>query len=152
MLGKLKLIRYPFAIAWIYLFCSSVCLATNQGATHIPIDNGKYLQIFIVLFSIIALIFAFSSLLKKFNFVTPAGNGAIHIVSTLPVGTREKITLIQLGEKQILLGVTAQTIQTLHVFEQPVINTTNNSAKKSFQSQLKSLMKKDSSQPVKGEG
>ena len=45
---------------------------------------------------------------------------ALRVVATLPVGTRERIAIIQAGDAQVLIGLSPGRIQTLHVLERPV--------------------------------
>lgn len=53
-----------------------------------------------------------------------AGQGGVHsslqIVATLPLGQRERVVVVQAGDTQLVLGVTASSIQNLHVLDQPI--------------------------------
>lgn len=53
---------------------------------------------------------------------TGATNG-IKIISALPVGTRERIVLLQVGKQQLLVGMGPGHMETLHVLEQPLSET-----------------------------
>jgi len=44
----------------------------------------------------------------------------IVFLGSLSLGTREKAVLIQVGEQQLLIGVTAQNISTLHTLSEPL--------------------------------
>ena len=44
----------------------------------------------------------------------------IRIVASQPLGTRERVLLLQVADKQLLVGMTSSSVQTLHVFEEPV--------------------------------
>ena len=46
---------------------------------------------------------------------------AINVVATQALGPKERVVLIEVGGKQIVLGMTAQQVQTLHVFDNPVV-------------------------------
>jgi flagellar protein FliO/FliZ len=46
--------------------------------------------------------------------------GAIDIVAETALGPKERVVLLQVGEKQILVGVTPGSINALHVLETPV--------------------------------
>lgn len=46
----------------------------------------------------------------------------IHVVATQPLGPKERVLLVEVGGKQLLLGMTASQIQTLHVLEQPLVS------------------------------
>lgn len=44
----------------------------------------------------------------------------INVVAAQALGPKERIILVEVGGKQIVLGMTAQQVQTLHVFDEPV--------------------------------
>ena len=44
----------------------------------------------------------------------------IKTLATVSLGLKEKVSLIQVGEQQLLIGITAQSIQTLLVLDQPI--------------------------------
>jgi len=48
------------------------------------------------------------------------GSGVIKILATQPIGTKERICLIDVGGQQVLVGITAQSMQTLMVLDQPI--------------------------------
>ncbi|MCL2162745.1 MAG: flagellar biosynthetic protein FliO [Betaproteobacteria bacterium] len=55
-------------------------------------------------------------LLKRFS--SPVrGNGLLRILGITAVGPREKVVLLEVGEKVLMLGVTPNNVRTLHVFE-----------------------------------
>lgn len=70
---------------------------------------------------ILALIFVLSWFVKRFSQGGFLQNPTMKIVSTMPLGTRERLMLVDVGGKQILLGITATQINNLHVFDQPVV-------------------------------
>ena len=68
-------------------------------------------------------------------------SGVIKVVSQTPVGTRERVVLIQVGEQQLLIGVTAQQISLLHTLQEPVAPAAAGVAGGRFAEQLAQLMK-----------
>jgi flagellar protein FliO/FliZ len=44
----------------------------------------------------------------------------IQTLATVSLGLKEKISLIQVGEQQLLIGITPQSIQTLLVLDKPI--------------------------------
>lgn len=69
---------------------------------------------------IVGLILGLSWFVKRFGQGGFIHNPTIRIVSAMPLGTRERVMLIDVGGKQILLGVTAMQVSRLHVFDEPV--------------------------------
>ena len=50
------------------------------------------------------------------------GSSIITILAAQPLGPKERIVLVEVGGKQIVVGMTAAQLQTLHVFEHPVVD------------------------------
>ncbi|WP_430459780.1 flagellar biosynthetic protein FliO [Thalassolituus sp. LLYu03] len=48
------------------------------------------------------------------------GQGKVRVVATLPLGMKEKIAVIQVGDKQMVVGVTAQQITHLGDLDEPL--------------------------------
>ena len=44
----------------------------------------------------------------------------IRVLATQPLGPKERVVLVEVAGKQLVLGMTAGHIQTLHVLEQPL--------------------------------
>ena len=72
---------------------------------------------------ILVLIYGLSWFVKRFSQGGFVQNPSMKIVSSMPLGTRERLMLVDVGGKQLLLGVTATQINTLHVFDEPVVAT-----------------------------
>lgn len=53
----------------------------------------------------------------KLNGLTVSGAEKMRVVGGLSLGLREKVILLQVGKKQLILGVTPGRIETLHVLE-----------------------------------
>ncbi len=98
-------------------------VATSPAAINAtPIGGGRHLvSVVMALFGIIVLIFAISWFVKRFGQGGFTQNQHIKIIATMPLGTRERIVLIEAGGQQLLLGITAAAINTLHVFNEPVV-------------------------------
>nr|WP_270049459.1 flagellar biosynthetic protein FliO [Thalassolituus pacificus] len=47
-------------------------------------------------------------------------NGKLKMVAVLPLGMKEKIAVIQVGSKQLLVGITPQQITTLAELDEPL--------------------------------
>lgn len=66
---------------------------------------------------------------------------SMSIVKQLPVGTKERIAVVQVGEEQFLIGITSQNINMLSKLETPLEITEKKLTP--FSTQLSQLMKKD---------
>lgn len=98
-------------------------LGAQAAASQVQVQSGSVSQLVSVLLALAAvlgLIFLLSWLVKR----SGAGWGRsdhIKVLSTMALGTRERILLVEVGATQMLLGVTAHSIKTLHVFAEPVV-------------------------------
>jgi flagellar protein FliO/FliZ len=65
----------------------------------------------------------------------------LSIIRQIPVGTKERIAIVQAGEEQFLVGITSQSIQLISKLEEPL--SKEMLEKNTFSNQLSQLMKKD---------
>lgn len=92
-----------------------------QNSNSPKIGSGAHLlNVTLGLALIVGLILGISWFVKRFSQGAFAGNSHLKIIATMPLGTRERIALIDAGGKQLLIGVTPTNINTLHVFDVPV--------------------------------
>ena len=96
---------------------------TPKPATQKVSSSSQLASLLGGLTLIIVLIYGLSWFVKRFAQGGFMHNPSMKVVSTLPMGTRERLMLVDVGGKQLLLGVTATQINTLHVFDEPVVPT-----------------------------
>lgn len=77
---------------------------------------------------ILGLIYGLSWFVKRFSQGGFMQNSTIKMLSSMPLGTRERLLLVDVGGTQMLLGVTAAQINTLHVFSEPVLTAEKSTA------------------------
>lgn len=77
---------------------------------------------------ILMLIYGLSWFVKRFAQGGFMQNSSIKMVASMPLGTRERLMLVEVGGKQILLGVTAAQINSLHVFDEQVVQVPDKKA------------------------
>lgn len=70
---------------------------------------------------ILVLIYGLSWFVKRFSQGGFMQNSTMKVIAAMPLGTRERLMLVEIGGKQLLLGVTATQINSLHVFDEPVV-------------------------------
>jgi flagellar protein FliO/FliZ len=95
---------------------------------------------------VVAIIYGCAWLIRRMGGMTGMNNNAIKVVSVLAIGARERIALVEVGQQQILLGITPSTIRTLHVFDQPVVDA-GNAGSSDFARKLQSMIGKSWSAP-----
>lgn len=78
------------------------------------VSTGNLLQISLSLLLVLAAIIAVAWLLRRMN-LTQAGSGnLLKVIGTVAIGQRERVTLIEVGETWLVVGVGPGQIRTLH--------------------------------------
>ena len=65
---------------------------------------------------------------------------ALKVVAVMSVGQKERVALVEVGGKQILIGVTPQSVRTLHVFDEPVVTGAQPASSSDFARKLQQVM------------
>ena len=124
-----------------------LCSTAQAAEAPVPSVGGVTSQIGQLLLGlglVIGLIFALAWVVRRLqNQVGPRGNQAIKLLSSQSLGPRERLLLVQVGEEQVLLGLTAGRITPLHVLKQPVIMPEAESATPEFARRLQELLGRD---------
>lgn len=83
-----------------------------------PLNAAGLFDVVIGLAFIVFLIFVLAFLFRKFGSSGVGMSGLIKVVAAMSLGGRDRIALISVGQKQMLLGISPGRIATLHVFEE----------------------------------
>ncbi len=89
---------------------------------------------------VLVTIFVCAWVLKKMRF-SQFGGAKAKVVTTLALGARERVMVVEIGQQQYLLGVTAQSIQLLDKLDTPLEVETGAAAER-FSRQLQGIWKK----------
>ncbi len=127
------------------------CMSFAENAVKEPVQTppatvsslSNWPLVLLVLLGMIGFIFALAWFVKRFGGMGLAGNRDIKVLSAIAVGTRERISLIDVNGKQFLIGVTTHQITHLHSFDEAIVktNSTDPSLRQSdFLSKLQVLM------------
>ena len=68
-------------------------------------------------------------------------NRQIKIITAVPLGTKEKLVLIEAGNKQMLLGVTQHQINLIKELDEPLDEMTTVAGTTTFSDRLKQVLK-----------
>ncbi len=131
--------RYLASIFWL-LPGFAAAQAESGSAPVEPLASPYLLKLTGGLILVVAAIFAFAWLVKKLNLNQQSSHGLIRIVAGLPLGTRDRIVLVQVGDEQILLGLTPGRIEKLHTLAQPLDAPAGAPAGASFARRLRDAM------------
>ncbi|OXR33290.1 flagellar biosynthetic protein FliO [Pseudomonas umsongensis] len=113
--------------------------AVNSGVA------GQLTQLVFGLLLVLGLIFFLAWLLRRVQQAGPAGKGqVIELIGSRALGPRDRLMLVQVGNEQILLGLSPGAITALHVLKEPVqVPSGTEKATPEFAQRLMELMGKD---------
>lgn len=101
----------------------SASLAASMSS---PSAAGGLVQVIFGLIAVLALLLVSAWLLKRYGGRLPGAGGggggaALRVLGGVSLGARERAVLLQVGDKQLLVGVAPGRVQTLCVLDAPVI-------------------------------
>ncbi|MBP5966004.1 MULTISPECIES: flagellar biosynthetic protein FliO [Pseudomonas] len=141
---------------WALLALPLSVLAAEPVASHAapaaataPMVNsgvaGQLTQLVFGLLLVLGLIFFLAWLLRRVQQAGPAGKGqVIELIGSRALGPRDRLMLVQVGNEQILLGLSPGTITALHVLKEPVeVPSTSEKATPEFAQHLLRILGKD---------
>lgn len=106
-----------------------------------PISNSGILEMMAGLIFVVVLIFVLAWLYKRLGNNALGLSNAIKVIAAMSLGNRDRIALIEVGEKQMLIGISPGRISTLHVFDEQIeLPTNRESSETDFASKLQSVL------------
>nr|WP_189673787.1 flagellar biosynthetic protein FliO [Pseudomonas khorasanensis] len=123
--------------------------AAAAPAATAPMVNsgvaGQLTQLVFGLLLVLGLIFFLAWLLRRVQQAGPAGKGqVIELIGSRALGPRDRLVLVQVGNEQILLGLSPGTITALHVLKEPVeVPSASEKATPEFAQHLLKILGKD---------
>ena len=119
------LLLFPFSVQ-----ASDVASVTGQetsisaikpvNAVTDPVSTGYLGQLVVGLVIVLLCIIALAWVARRFNRLQSTPDGSLRILGGMSMGARERIVLVQVGTKQLLLGVAPGRINTLHTLDEPL--------------------------------
>jgi flagellar protein FliO/FliZ len=95
--------------------------ATAAMPTQSPANAGSIGGAVLALVMVVGLILALGWIAKRLpGFRGASGNGALRVVSQLTLGPRERVVVVAVGDTQLLIGVGAGGLRTLHTLQEPL--------------------------------
>ncbi len=144
-LSKLHRLKRGMTLFASLFFLSCPLFAEEKSAQSIG-SASTLLSVFMSLILVIGIVFMLAYLMRRFN-VTQSGSQELQVVASMVVGTRERMMVIQVGQEQHLIGITANRINHLAKLEQPI---SGNAATENLKSKFQNLLLKQQS-TTKGE-
>ncbi len=108
-------------VAWLLFWWFPACFAV-PGAdvpkqTVRTVSSGDMLHWSVGLLIVLGIFFLCVWGIRKLSGITANSTGKMRVIGGLSLGMREKVILLQVGKKQLILGVTPGRIDALHVLE-----------------------------------
>lgn len=119
----------------------SLALLTPTAMAATPGSQLDWATTFGSLLFVIAFILFLAWLLKRMRVPSLVNQKGLAVVRQIAVGNRERIMIVQAGEEQFLVGVTAQSIQLISKLDKPL--SQEEMAASPFANQLTQLLKKN---------
>lgn len=92
----------------------------GNGSSPLAQAPGNLLNVTAGLVLVLGLIAGAAWLVRRFGQFQVGASGHLKILGGLHLSTREKLVLVQVGEEQLLLGVSPGSVRTLHVLQSPL--------------------------------
>ena len=126
------------------LAAEPVAAATTAAPAVSSGVAGQLTQLVFGLLLVLGLIFFLAWLLRRVQQAGPAGKGqVIELIGSRALGPRDRLMLVQVGNEQILLGLSPGSITALHVLKEPVQVPSTEKTTPEFALRLMELMGKD---------
>ncbi len=110
--------------------------------------GGQLTQLVLGLLLVLGLIFGLAWLLRRVQHAGPRQGQVIELISSRALGARDRLVLVQVGNEQILLGLTPGRITPLHVLKEPVqLPESSQPAPPEFAKRLMELMGNQKDKP-----
>lgn len=103
-------------VPWPALAATAAAPTTAAGASL----AGELLRVVLSLAGVIVLILVAGWLTRRLQGGARPGARRLRCIESLNVGVKERVLLVQVGERQLLLGVAPGRVSTLHVLEAPL--------------------------------
>ncbi|TPG73645.1 flagellar biosynthetic protein FliO [Pseudomonas arsenicoxydans] len=117
-----KVLGFVLAMPFSVLAAEPIATAATAAAPAVSSGvAGQLTQLVFGLLLVLGLIFFLAWLLRRVQQAGPAGKGqVIELIGSRALGPRDRLMLVQVGNEQILLGLSPGTITALHVLKEPV--------------------------------
>lgn len=109
-------IQYSFLLFLASLSCSA--LANSDASPGIP--TATFIQAFLGLALIVALLFGTAWFARKLSGGQNFGQGGMRVVGGIALGPRERLVLVEVGDNWLVIGIVPGQIRTLHTLPKGV--------------------------------
>ncbi len=108
-----------FILILLFFVCINVSAAEHTTISPGVINTSDYFKVLFGLAAVIALFLFSTFLFKRFGNASMTGRGQLRLIDGLHLGNRERLVLVELKNKQILLSITPGQINKLDTIDVP---------------------------------
>jgi flagellar protein FliO/FliZ len=120
---------------------AATAVTSTAGGTSMA---SQLTQLMLGLLVVLVVIVVLAWVVRRVQQAAPRGGQVIDIVSARALGPRDRLVLVQIGDEQILIGVSPGRIASLHVMKEPVRSPARSEqATPEFAQRLMELLGKD---------
>jgi len=106
-----------------------------------PVNASALLQTLFGLLVVLGIIVFLGWLLKRSQYFHAAHHGQLKVLGAISLGSREKAVLLQVGEQQLVVGVTPHQVTTLYTLPESLTSReVSTPASESFAARLKQML------------
>lgn len=138
----MPLLRALIAALTVSLSLPLFAAPAGQGESGTTLI-GQLAQLGMGLIIVVGLIFLLGYLMRRVGPMAPQGGQHIQVISSYPLGPRDRLVLVDVGGQQMLLGISPGRINTLHVFDEPVANADGAEVGGDFARKLQAILKRE---------
>lgn len=141
--------RYVILLSSFFLYSQTLfaALVPNTAMTARTVDSADIMRWMGALLIVLSLFFICVWVVRKASLFSLTSNNQMRVVGGLSIGAKERIVLVQLGSKQLVLGVCPGRVETLHILEGDDCLTANQENKQeSFAKKLNDVITRQASE------
>ena len=136
--------------AFFVVFCLFLTAAsfaeekTVQVGKHVT-PSTDVVTMILSLFLVLLVVIISAYILKKFQITAQGTNQSLKVITSVHLGAKERVVVVQVADKQLVLGVTTTQITLLDTLDKPIesANKTSEFFDKSVVNMLKNSIKKN---------
>ncbi len=136
-------IALKIVVFTVLAFCLPAS-AQDEVQDRVPaapvIDASEIATLAISLVVVIAAILVVGWMYSRVRIGGGSGSGAIDVVASRALGPKERLMVVQVADQQLLVGMTSSQLQTLYVFDAPVVDGQRAVPNTGFAGRLKSAL------------
>ncbi len=120
---------------------SAAAVSRDEITGPVTVGSAEVLTVTGGLFSVVVAILLAGYLYSRMKGPRIGGNNVINIIASQPLGPKERIVLVEIADTQFAIGMTTSSVQTLHVFDKPIISRDEMPDQSGFADRLKDALR-----------